>query len=479
MSHKLRDTATALLFLAVLISGILYLAVGFYGQRYLEGAEFLPSSKDMVLTRSRRVKTKPLLRQKRAALDAARLAAEAAGRLSAADESVEKALTDTLDRDHFFIESYGLVQGLLGRRVMEDVDPQYTVVRLSDGALSFADPDAAYSDPAEHAEAVSAFQTALEEELGIPLLYIQAPQKVSVYGDSTLPAGLYDYGDSHVNMLLRALRSLGVDTLDLRPALARTGRYDELFFRTDHHWTAEGAFIGWQATADKLEKDYGFRFSPSFTDPERWQRTVYEGLFLGSQGKRVGAIYAGADDLEAWAPRWETSFEYVVPIQSYDRTGSFETALLFPERLENGDLYETNPYTYYSGGDYPFARMKNLDRPDGPTVVLLRDSFGCAFAPFMAMGFGELVTIDLRYFHDDLMNYIKWVEADMVVMLYSPGSIKLDSMFDFFYQPIQDQLLYRRPLPDLPQVEKPVPGAGGNTAGQGSFDPSSGKEASP
>ena len=72
MSHKLRDTATALLFLAVLISGILYLAVGFYGQRYLEGAEFLPSSKDMVLTRRERVKTKPLPRQKRAALDAAR-----------------------------------------------------------------------------------------------------------------------------------------------------------------------------------------------------------------------------------------------------------------------------------------------------------------------------------------------------------------------------------------------------------------------
>lgn len=459
MSYKLRDTAAALLFLTVLLAGVLYLATGAYTQRvYAQGAGFRDTDKPV--SAGRPAWQRPMAAPHRAkpSAPASGMDLETAGeRLLALDDETEEALTDLLDRDHGFIEAYGLVQSLLGRRVMEDVESRYTVSRLSDGALSFADPDNTYQDTSEHAQALADFRDVLAEELGIPLLYVQVPQKASVYGEATLPAGLNDYGDAHANTFLRALRELEVDCLDLRPVLAETGRYSELFFRTDHHWTPEGAFLAWQAVAEKLEEEYGYDFPFFSTNPDRWERTILEDAFLGSQGKRVGSLYAGYDDFELWKPKGKTSFEYKVPIQSYRRSGSFEETLLFPERLKQVDPYEANPYTYYSGGDYPFARMKNLRNPDGPTVVLLRDSFACPFAPFMAMGCGELVTIDLRYFHDNLMTYLRWVEADMVVVLYSPGSLTLDSTFDFFYDPAQPA--GRRPLADLLELKKPALGS--------------------
>lgn len=456
MSYKLRDTAAALLFLAVLLAGVLYLATGAYSQHfYAAGAGFRDTAKPPAAARLAWQRPMTVPHRAQPPVSPSGVDPEAVSeRLLALDDEVESTLTDLLDRDHGFIEAYGLVQRLLGRRVMEDVDSHYTVSRLSDGALSFADPDNAYYDTSGHAQALADFRDTLAEELDIPLLYVQVPQKASVYGESQLPDGLNDYGDAHANTFLRALREREVDYLDLRPVLAGTGRYSELFFRTDHHWTAEGAFLAWQAVAEKLEEDYGYDFPLFSTNPDRWERTVLEDAFLGSQGKRVGGLYAGYDDFELWKPKGKTSFEYKVPIQAYQRTGSFEEALLFPERLKQTDPYEANPYTYYSGGDYPFARMKNLRNPDGPTIVLLRDSFACPFAPFMAMGCGELVTIDLRYFRDDLMTYLRWVEADMVVVLYSPGSLTLDSTFDFFYDPTQPA--GRRPLTDVLGLEKPA-----------------------
>ncbi len=455
MANKLRDTLAAVLFLTVLLVGVLYLGTGAYETRYVEGNArgFAPMVKQVQVNRFHR-KSPPTRQGKPVPLTVQELS-ELAGQATA---GVEKSLTGTLDRDHLFIESYGLLQKLQGRRVMEDMDPQYTVVRLSDGSLSFANPDAVYADPTQKALAVAEFRDALAQELDIPLLYVQAPQKVYSGGGAELPDGLDDFGDAHAYMLARTLRAEGVPYLDLRPVLLDTGRYDQLFFATDHHWTPEGALLGWQAVAQTLTEDFGLDIAPRSWDMSAYTTVTYEDIFLGSQGKRVGTLYAGVDDLTAFYPKSYTRFRYEVPTQNYDRTGPFQTSLLFPERLEKGDLYDTNPYTYYSGGDYSFARMKNLQNPDGPKIVLLRDSFACPFAPFMALGCGEVITIDLRYFRDDLMNYIKWVEADMVVMLYSPGSIRLDSMFDFFYQPDYMQVPGRKPLEQVLNVEKPAPG---------------------
>lgn len=424
MSRKIRDTAAALLFLAILLAGMCYLARNGYQETFVVSCEgILPTAKTLS---PRRSAAKPLSHVLSKSASSQQLE-----RFYGLDDTVEQALTDTLDHDRLFIEGYGLTQRLLGRRVMEDVDPQHTVVRLGDGSLIFADPDGLYQKPAWQAQALIDFRDKLAETQGIPLLYVQAPQKYFAQAGASLPDGLADQLNPQADSLLQMLEADNVDTLDLRLALAGTGRYSSLFFSTDHHWTAEGAFIGWQSLAKKLEADYSFSIPFTATNPYYWTQTTLEDHFLGSQGKRVGSLYAGVDDFEVWSPKFDTALSYQIPIQGYEEEGTFEEVLLFPDHLEKGSLYETNPYLFYSGGDFPFARMKNLNHPNGPTVVLLRDSFACPFAPFMALGCGELVTMDLRYFNDDLMEYISWVNADLVVVLYSPGAFGTEAFFAF------------------------------------------------
>ena len=49
----------------------------------------------------------------------------------------ENALNQDLDEDHYFIQLYGGIPRLMGRRVVEDVEADYTVIKLKDGDLAF------------------------------------------------------------------------------------------------------------------------------------------------------------------------------------------------------------------------------------------------------------------------------------------------------------------------------------------------------
>ena len=340
-------------------------------------------------------------------------------------------LNDDLDRAHGFIQLYGGFQQLTGRRVLEDVDQSARVVKLSDGALNFSYPHAEPLDTAPLAEAVEDLNDALAAE-GIPLLYAAAPQKLQQGREAELlPPGIHDYANDNADRLLAALRDHGTDTLDLRSLFDGRSDYADLFFRTDHHWKPEAAFLAWQELARVLDADYGISTDPLYTDEGNYDKTVYEDIFLGSQGKRTGSLYAGVDSITEYVPRFDTDFTYSSASFQVPRTGPFGRSLLFPERVAERDWFNGNPYTLYAGGDYALAAIDNGLHPNGKKILLLRESFSCALTPFLALSCDQLTTVDLRQFQGDLMDTIRDVDPDLVVVLYCVSSLRNSALFSF------------------------------------------------
>ena len=345
----------------------------------------------------------------------------------------ESAVNSDLDRDHLFIQLYGGVQRLSGRRVIQDMVAGNTVAKLSTDALNFVNLGTAGQVDQEavgrRAQATAELAAKLEVR-GIHYLYIAAPQKIQ-RGAELLPRGLEESGNATCDAYLAELDRLGVDYLDLRPVFESNGIYSNWFFRTDHHWKPEAAFFAWQYLSGELDLRYGYETPSILTNPNNWSTRVLDDFFLGSQGKRVGSLYAGVDDFTIYTPKFDTSLTYTNSDGSFDRSGPFAQSVCFPERVEERDWFNGNPYTYYSGGDYAMATMVNHNNPKGPKVVLLRESFSCALAPFLALSCSELTTIDLRYFSGDLMDTIRELEPDLVLTLYTASSTGLDNMFNF------------------------------------------------
>lgn len=394
-----RNTMTAVLFLAALCIGFGLIATAFLGDSGALRAELGLVRRDLTLL--------PTFLERGA----------------------ERAANRDLDRGHGFIQMYGLFQRLSGRRIIEDMDESATVTKLDSGALSFAYLSGQAADVGEDIARTTALSRTLEEN-GIPYLFLLAPQKIAPEG-SPLPPGMRDYTNPMADDFLAGLTAAGTDTLDFRAVLAQAGAHESWFFRTDHHWTPEAAFYAWGELTETLERDYGLTAGGAFTNGDHWEKTVLKDLFLGSQGKRVGALYGGSDDFTVYTPQFDTEFTYTCPFYQIDRTGDFNQSLCFPERLETRDWFGGNPYTYYAGGDYPVATIVNHLNPTGPKILLIRDSFACAMTPFLALSCSELVTVDMRYLKEDLLDTILQFSPDMVLTLYTTTTVGSADMFRF------------------------------------------------
>lgn len=344
------------------------------------------------------------------------------GRFSALVAGTQSAVHSAVSRHTGLITVYGGFQRLIGSRIVQDASQSNNVVRLNNGQLNFIARDAAPGDPSKNAARVNDF-AAFAETLGISTLFALAPQKIN--SDGLKPAGAVEYGNLNSDRFLDFLGGQ-VDTLDLRTAFREN--HSALFFKTDHHWTPEGAFLAFQQIAGRLKTRYGFPVDPEVTDRGNYKTTLYPQFFLGSQGKRVGPLYAGMDDFNLLLPSRETSgFTFEIPHKGVTRSGSFEDAFMFLGMITDDDPYTANPYASYTGGDYPLSIMKNGNGEK--KILLIRQSFSCALAPFLARACGQLDIIDLRYYEGSIRDYVSETLPDLVLIVYAASDTCNDELF--------------------------------------------------
>lgn len=376
--------------------------------------------------------------------------------VSAQTAAAEQAITKALEADHSLIQLYGLYQNLAGRTVIEDTaEPQYAVVKLPDGALTFTgqgDPDAR----AQAAE-LKRLELALEER-DCRLLYLQAPSKVDPDAD-TLPAGVEDTSNACMDRLLVQLEALDIDYMDFRQTLkANGGDWSHWFYATDHHWTQEAAFLCFQELCQKLEAEYTQTLHASYggktvpitipqryTDPGSYSSATLSGFFLGSQGKRVGSLYGGTDDFLLHTPKFPTLMRYDSAF-SDQRYGDAQETVLFPDRVARRNWFDATPYEYYAGGDSPVAQLTNYYNPQGPRILVIRDSYACAMTPYLSLISSQLTTIDPRTFSGDLLSYVDWLRPDVVLVLYSSGPTRGEESYRLLsqHQPSKADILLRQ-----------------------------------
>ena len=83
-------------------------------------------------------------------------------------------------------------------------------------------------------------------------------------------------------------------------------------------------------------------------------------------------------------------------------------------------------------GDYKKNIITNNMAPNDKRILLIRDSFSCTLAPFLALDAKEITTIDLRHFTEcSIEDYIKNGNFDLVIVAYNPSAFT-EQQFDFF-----------------------------------------------
>jgi alginate O-acetyltransferase complex protein AlgJ len=104
---------------------------------------------------------------------------------------------------------------------------------------------------------------------GILFLVLIVPDKQTVYPEF-LPGSIRKVRDStRLDELINAIKAeSSVSVVDLRSALqAAKGQYPELYYRTDTHWSASGAYIAHREIIRLIEKKYPMIQPLPYIDP--------------------------------------------------------------------------------------------------------------------------------------------------------------------------------------------------------------------
>lgn len=192
----------------------------------------------------------------------------------------------------------------------------------------------------------------------------------------------------------------GVKTVDIFDTL-KSHKDEYIYFRTDHHWTADGAFYAYEEFCKKkgiTEIPLSQRKKDTF---EGFLGSFYNTLQNSDMKKNPDTIYAyepiGTNDMTYW---------------NDDGSEQKWNVIMDVSEWEKGTLYST-----FVGGDNPMAVIENPKVTDGSTCVVMKESYGNAFIPFLVDHYSKIYVIDYRYSQVNIIDFVKEKQADDLICL--------------------------------------------------------------
>ena len=295
----------------------------------------------------------------------------------------------------------------------------HDVQLLNNGML--ADVNLRMADTRAFSDNLDRFRRDLEK-MGIPFLFVMAPYKVPTE-ENLLPPGGRDTLNAIADQALSELAERQVPFLDLRQEMSRTAeQVEKYFYRTDHHWNAEGAFLAYRRIMEALQARFP-ETKTTYTDPSLWEKSVLPDWWLGSHGREVGPLYAGLDDLDLLLPSFETEMSrYSLGV--WTLKGDFRQACIREWLLEYQDYFGLDHFLRYIGGGYPVTLHRNRDAENPLRLTLLRDSFALPVECFLSTEIASLDVVDPRLYDTMTeMDYITLNPPDMVILMICPGML--------------------------------------------------------
>jgi len=178
-----------------------------------------------------------------------------------------------------------------------------------------------------------------------------------------------------------------------------------LFFNTDHHWTARGAYYAYAATCEKM----GITPTPLESMPGGVIRN-----FLGS-------LYWLTRD-----PNLEKNKDSVMYYQVPGNLKAVCYTAKSPGKAMAASLLAkmasgSNAYSVFLGGDYPLMK---IDNPGASPrrLLIIKNSYGNPFSVFFVSHFEKTFVVDYRYYEGGVKKLVEEEGITDIVIAYGSFS---------------------------------------------------------
>ena len=183
------------------------------------------------------------------------------------------------------------------------------------------------------------------------------------------------YPTDTASELFDLLDGQGIFPLEVLRDAATEG--SELYYRTDHHLTTEGAYRVYCLLGEALG------YAPLAR--EAFARQIVSDRFRGSADSAIGGIAPQADRIELFRYQGDESVRVIDRTTGAERYGFYDWSA----------LEKKDQYSVFLGGNFAHLSVED-GKNEKPRLLLVKDSFANALIPFLAIHF-DLEIVDLRY----------------------------------------------------------------------------------
>lgn len=260
-----------------------------------------------------------------------------------------------------------------------------------------------------YAELISSYKRELGD--GVSVYNMVVPTSVEFY----LPKKYAKYSNSEKREIEFIYSKLtdGVIPVDAYSVL-EAHKDEYIYFRTDHHWSDLGAYYAYTAFCNAIGQT-----PPPLSD---YTAKTKEELFVGS-------LFGYTNDITL-KNNPDTFTYYMTKSPFKGETYNYRTLT----------LTEANPiYHEYATGSAMYGMFLGSDgihvkittsAGTGRKIVMFKESYGNAFAPYLIDSFDEIYVIDIRYFGKNAVQYIKDVGATDVLFINNVFAANTSKLID-------------------------------------------------
>jgi len=181
----------------------------------------------------------------------------------------------------------------------------------------------------------------------------------------------------------------------------RAHRNEYLYFRTDHHWTALGAYYTYCTLAQQM----GLKAN-KLESFEKLEFSNFKGSFCTVTGS--SSLINNPDTLIAYKPMATNRIKYT------DRKGNI---INYNVITDVSNWQPVNKYSTFIGGDNPYTEINNPEKKDGSSCLVIKESYGNALVPFLVDHFENVYVIDYRYYNGTVSQLVEQKGIQNVIMI--------------------------------------------------------------
>ena len=198
-----------------------------------------------------------------------------------------------------------------------------------------------------------------------------------------------------------------VTVVDCADELVEAAKTNQIYYRTDHHWTTYGASAAFEELAKQMDIPYEEDDFEAYTVHAKFQGTM-----MSSSG-----FYSGTKDtIDLYLPK-----EPETILVTNKEAQTTATTIYSEEGLLGND-----PYEVFLGGNYGLLNIRTSSQ-SGRKLLLLKDSYANAMIGFLTPYFSEIDIVDPRYYSSDLDMQIAVNQYTDLLILYNLQSFAKDS----------------------------------------------------